>query len=96
MAKDSIRLNRVTGIDEKYIYMEMLINGIPVNVMQDRATNQVYFKADDITRLLGVGGSLNEFLSSDKGLDFLSEWMAKNPDKTVEEDMTVLDLFRSI
>lgn len=96
MAKDSIRLNRVTDIDEKYIYMEMLINGIPVNVMQDRITNQVYFKADDITRLLGVGCSLNEFLSSDKGLDFLSDWLAQNSGKTVEKDMTVLDLFRLV
>lgn len=96
MAKYNVRLNRVTDIDDKYLYMEMLVNGVPVNTMQDRTTNQMYYKADDIVRLLGIGGSLNEFLSSDKGLDSLSDWMRQSPEKTIERDLTVSDLFRSV
>lgn len=46
---------------------------------KDKRTNEILFDASDCLKILGLGSDLNEFLSSDKGLDLISEYQKSHP-----------------
>jgi prophage antirepressor-like protein len=68
-----------TGEDEEYIHFKGYFEGNEVKFQQDKASGEMLIDADDAMRCLGLG-SLDEFLSSDKGLDCILEMKRKNPD----------------
>ena len=56
--------------------------GIRVRFFKNKFTGEIKISADDTARCLGYN-SLNELLSSDNGLDAISEWKKDNPDRSV-------------
>ena len=72
---------RATHEDFFHIYFEGFFQGNRVRLMKNKFSGAIMFNADDVSRCLGLGSSINDFLSTDKGLDFISEWKKENPDK---------------
>lgn len=62
---------RKLGSDDKFDYYLTLIEGRPVKLAQSQLTKEIFFDVNDIKKFLGYV-SLEEFLSSDKGLDTIS------------------------
>ena len=56
--------------------------GIPVRFFKNKFTGEIKISANDTAKCLGYD-SLNELLSSDNGLDVISDWKKDNPDKPV-------------
>lgn len=42
-------------------------------------TGQITVNADDMVRAIGSADSFEEFLATDKGLDFINEWKNEHP-----------------
>jgi prophage antirepressor-like protein len=72
-----------TKEDEKYIYFLDYFRGNRIEVMKDKISGEIFFNADDVVRCLGIGNTMNEFLSSDEGLDWINELKKEYPCKTV-------------
>lgn len=68
--------------DEKYIYFLDHFQGKPVHIQQRKATGEIFFHADDVCRILGVG-NFNEFIGSDEGLDLINDFKKENPNMSV-------------
>ena len=68
-----------TGEDKNYIYFMDHFQGTPVQVMQDKKTGEIFFNADDVVKILGLGDNIKEFLGTDKGLDFINDFKRDHP-----------------
>lgn len=55
--------------------------GKPIHFIKNKATGQIFIDADDVTRALGEADSFIDYLSTDKGLDFVGEWMREHPNE---------------
>ena len=71
----------VTHEDFFHIYFEGYFQGNRVRIMKNKFSGAIVFNADDVCRCLDLGNSINDFLSTDKGLDFICDWKKENPDK---------------
>lgn len=69
--------------DEKYLYYLSFFQGAPIRILRDKATNEILFDADQVCQALGLAESLNQFLGTDEGLDSISKFKQKYPDKTL-------------
>lgn len=69
--------------DEKYEYFLSYFQGNPVRVLHDKKTDEILFDADQFCQALGLADNLNQFLGTDEGLDNISKWKQKYPDKTL-------------
>lgn len=67
------------GEDAEYKYFEAMFQGNPLRIQMSKQTGEILFNGDDCIKLLGLGGSVGEFLSSDKGLDLLNDFKRDNP-----------------
>ena len=56
--------------------------GQPVRISRNKITGEISISADDCARILGFD-NLNDLLSTDKGLDAISNWKRDNPGKPV-------------
>jgi len=56
--------------------------GQPVRVILNKFSNEIKFDADDVVRIFGYN-SVNDYLGSDNGLDFISENKKENPDRPI-------------
>ena len=68
-----------TGEDKNYVYFMDHFQDTPVQVMQDEKTGEIFFNADDIVKILGLGDNIKEFLGTDKGLDFINDFKRDHP-----------------
>ncbi|PXZ44163.1 hypothetical protein DMB45_05740 [Sanguibacteroides justesenii] len=68
-----------TGEDKNYVYFMDHFQGTPVQVMQDKKTMEIFFNANDVVKILGLGDNINEFLGTDRGLDFINEFKKSHP-----------------
>lgn len=68
--------------DEKYVYFLDYFQGNPVHIRKDKSTQQIFFDANDVCHILGLG-SFHDFIGSDAGLDLISEWKRNNPGKEI-------------
>ena len=64
-----------TGEDKNYVYFMDHFQDTPVQVMQDEKTGEIFFNADDIVKILGLGDNIKEFLGTDRGLDFINDFI---------------------
>lgn len=62
----------------------------------DLHTRTTYVSCDDIVKKMGLANSFTEFMSSNAGLDMLSIWKEQNPEKTMEEHMTLVNFINAI
>lgn len=69
-----------TGEDENYEYFEGIFEGKTIRMRMSKATGEILFDADDCLKVLGLGDNVNEFLSTDKGLDTLNDFKRDHPD----------------
>ena len=58
-----------TGEDKNYIYFMDHFQDTPVQVMQDKKTGEIFFNADDVVKILGLGDNIKEFLETFWGVD---------------------------
>lgn len=68
-----------TGEDKNYIYFLDCFQDTPVQVMQDKKTGEIFFNADDVVKILGLGDNLTEFLGTNSGLDFINDFKKNHP-----------------
>lgn len=68
--------------DEKYVYFLDYFQGKPVHMKQDKTTGEIFFNADDVCHILGVG-SFDEFIGTDEGLDIINDFKKENPNMPV-------------
>lgn len=54
--------------DIEFRYFEAIFQGKPLRIQMSRQTGEIMFHAEDCVNILGLGGSVGEFLSSGKGL----------------------------
>ena len=47
-----------TGEDKNYIYFMDHFQYTPVQVIQDKKTGEIFFNADDVVKILGLGDSI--------------------------------------
>ncbi|WP_080903345.1 hypothetical protein [Parabacteroides sp. Marseille-P3160] len=80
-----------TGEDELYRYFDGVLDGKPIQGRQDKKTGEVFFDLNDIVRFLGYAENLEEFLKTDKGLDWLNQWKKSNPGKKIIGDLIAVD-----
>ena len=55
--------------------------GNPVHFIKNKLTGEININADDALRAMGYTGSFEDYLGTDEGLDFISDWKKENPDK---------------
>ncbi len=70
---------RYIGEDAKFRYFEAMFQGSPLRIQMSKQTGEILFHGDDCIKLLGLGDSVGEFLSSDKGLDLINDFKRDNP-----------------
>lgn len=75
-----------TRESEKYIYYTFVFKGKEINVMQDKVSKELLFDADDVINSLGLGENVKQYFSTDKGLDFISEYKKEYPQKPIFGD----------
>ena len=68
-----------TGEDKNDVYFMDHFQDTPVQVMQDEKTGEIFFNADDIVKILGLGDNIKEFLGTDRGLDFINDFKRDHP-----------------
>ena len=61
---------------------ESYFDNIPVRFIKNVFTGEIKISANDTAKCLGFD-NLNELLSTDDGLDVISEWKKQNPNKPV-------------
>ena len=44
-----------------------------------KTTGEIFFNADDIVKILGLGDNIKEFLGTDRGLDFINDFKRDHP-----------------
>ena len=68
-------------IDEDFFFKYYIdyFQDNPIRIRQNKFTNEVMFDANDLCKALGLNNSFKDFLSTDKGLDFINEWKKDNP-----------------
>lgn len=71
--------------DEKYIYFLDYFQGNPVHIQQDKTTGEIFFNADDVCHILGMG-NFNEFIGSDQGLDIINDFKKEHPNTPIFGD----------
>ena len=76
----------VTGEDKKYIYFKDYFQGNEIKIIKNKLTDEICFDANDVVRCAGLANSMDEFLSSDKGLDFISDCKKENPNMQIFGD----------
>lgn len=54
--------------------------GIPVHFVKNKLTGEISINADDAIRAMGYNGTFEDYLGTDEGLDFISDWKRSNPD----------------
>ena len=79
-----------TGEDKNYIYFMDHFQDTPVQVIQDKKTGEIFFNADDVVKILGLGDNIKEFLGTDKGLDFINDFKRDHPGVDVFGDKGML------
>jgi hypothetical protein len=62
--------------------LEDYFEGIPVRFFRNKFSGEIKICGNDMARCLGFN-SLNDMLSTDKGLDVISEWRKEHPNKPV-------------
>jgi hypothetical protein len=72
-----------TGEDEKFVYYIASFQGARARGRVNKITKEVFFNADDMVKIFGLGNTAKEFFSSDKGLDWILEFKKENPDKPI-------------
>lgn len=65
---------------EEIIYLSYF-EGKPIHFIKNKATGQIFIDADDVTRALGEADSFIDYLATDKGLDFVGEWIREHPNE---------------
>ena len=78
-------MTQKTGENDKYIFFKSINfeHGWILNLMLNKVTNEVYFDANDVSRCLGLGETIRDFLSTDDGLDTISEFKKEFPDRPI-------------
>ncbi|WP_337942986.1 hypothetical protein [Parabacteroides sp.] len=71
-------LKIVKETPEEIIYLSHF-EGQPVRLMKNKRTGEITINADDIVRAIGEADSFEEYLGTDKGLDFISRWKQEHP-----------------
>jgi len=56
--------------------------GYPVRFILNKFTNELKVCGDDVVRIFGHN-SINDYLGSDNGLDFINEMKKKYPEQTI-------------
>jgi len=72
----NLRLIKDDGI---FLLFVDYFQGIPVRILKNKYTEEIKFMADDVARCLGYD-SLHDLLSSDEGLDYISNWKKEHND----------------
>jgi prophage antirepressor-like protein len=72
-----------TGEDEKFSYYVALFQEGRVRIRLNKISKEVFFNPDDIVKILGIGNTAEEFLSSDRGLDRILDLKKENPGKPI-------------
>lgn len=67
------------GEDKDYIYLMDYFEGQSVRFMQSKETGDTRINGDDVCRVLGLGESFEDFMGTDKGLDFINDWKRAHP-----------------
>jgi len=71
---------------DKYVYFEFVFKGNKIKVIQDKVSKELLFDADDVIKSVGLGENVKQYFSSDNGLDFISAYKKKYPDKPIFGD----------
>ena len=67
--------------DNSTVYYEEAINGFPVRHMVEKDSLKLWIHADDILAASGVSGTIEDYLKTDEGLDFINWWGKVHPGK---------------
>lgn len=70
------------GEDENREYFRDYFEGNEVRMSKVKANGEVLLNADDMARCYGFK-DMNDFLSSDAGLDIINKWKETYPDRPV-------------
>ena len=72
------KLTIVRETDQEIVFLDYF-EDMPVHFTRNKMTGQITVNADDVVRALGAANSFEEFLATDKGLDFINEWKKEHP-----------------
>ena len=75
---DDLRIEKETPGEIIYVSH---FEGHPVQFMKDKRSWEFTVHDDDVLRAIGEADSLEAFLGSDKGLDFISDWKKEHPNE---------------
>ena len=64
--------------DQEVVYLDYF-EGTPVHFTRNKMSGDITVNADDAVRAIGVADSFEEYLGTDKGLDFISHWKKEHP-----------------
>lgn len=72
------KLTIVRETDQEIVFLDYF-EGTSVHFTRNKMTGEITVNVDDVVRALGAANSFEEFLTTDKGLDFINEWKKEHP-----------------